>query len=192
MADDLNLGKAELLARALDRAAAAGKLQPSAIPDALELLKSKVVVDTTLNACLIDGESLDDGVAKWIEARPHVRPQAASEITARADLEARALAGNVSAHGLLMKDLGKADYDAWCKRTGAVPGKKAVNADDGDKQQHKNNPWATLRDANGKVDPASQARVTGIIGSLGPKVAAELAKAVDRTLDGRPLRKVGA
>jgi hypothetical protein len=185
----LELTRHELISQELDKAVLAGKLIPEAVADLANIYGPRCTV--TDGTVLLDGKPLPEAVEKIIGERDYVRPQPKAEVTVRADVEARALAGNVSAHGLLMKDLGKADYDAWCKRHNAKPGVVAIKADDNNKEQaaaRKNNPWAQLRDENGKINPAAQARIASIISGIGSTKAAALAKAAGMTLDGRKLR----
>ncbi|HUZ34024.1 MAG TPA: hypothetical protein VMV19_18235 [Xanthobacteraceae bacterium] len=176
MADDLHLGKNELLARAADRAVLAGKLVPSAAADLTEMFRQKCIVDTTLNTVTLDGKSLDDAVAAEIAKHPHWQPEnsGAPEIKARTDLEEKALAGSVTAHGLLLRSLGKSDYEKWLTKTGAKPG-KAVN--DG---EHSDNPWAPgpsfsvtkqgkILRALGEDKARAMAKAAGVELKLGPK-----------------------
>lgn len=175
MVDDLHFGRPELLARAADRAVLAGKLTESAAADVVALFAQKCVVDSTLKIVTLNGKSLDEGLADEIAARPHWQPvEARPEIAARADLEARAMSGNVSAHGLLMRELGQADYAAWCKKHGAAPGKKVEQtnenaADQKAKEDRRGNPWSR--------EGWNVSRQGVLVRTLGVAKAAEIARA---------------
>jgi hypothetical protein len=168
----------ELLAQAGDRLVLAGKMVPSAVADLVTMFGPKCVVDTLLNAVTLNGDSLDDAVAKELAKRDYWKPVSKDDpaVSARADLEAGALSGNVTMHGRLMKALGEADYRAWCKTHGAQAGRAAkVNEED-----HSKNPFAT-------GDTKEMARIIKVLGTV---KAASMARSAGRSISGQPLRGI--
>ena len=106
------------------------------------------------------------------------------------DLEERAFGdNNQTARSRLYKQLGPVEYaereKAW-GATGFRKGKTPNEADATGKAEDTNkNPW---RSKDFRTDKAAQARAAGIIKSLGTKVAASMARAAGKTLDGSALR----
>ena len=115
----------------------------------------------------LNGLPLDKALTKIVSERPLWQPTGDNPALAAArELEAAALAGDVTAHGKLYTSLGsnKAErdqrYAAWCKEHGAKAGKAAVDkaaaaADD----DEKNNPWSA---ANWNV--TEQGRIVRTLG----------------------------
>jgi hypothetical protein len=73
------------------------------------------------------------------------------------------------------------------KQLRAVAVEAAKEKKSKDLSDQRNNPWLHLRGRDGKIDPKATARCAEIVKSLGPKVAAGLAKAAGVDLAGRPL-----
>jgi hypothetical protein len=185
-------GKNELLHQALDRACLRGALRVEAVKDAMDLYGDKCLVDETNLDVTLNGLPLDEAVEKLIEDRPLWRPTGPDpQVEARKQLEAEALAGSVSAHGRLFKQLGKAGYDAWKLKHAAQPGKVAAPTDNTNTDTDPKNPFVGFRDASGKVDPVKAAIVAARIKSDGIAVVTKLAKEAGVTLGGYPLRKAG-
>jgi hypothetical protein len=186
-------GKNELLHQALDRAVLRGAMRVDAVADAMDLYGDKCLVDEKNLDVTLNGLPLDAAVEKLLETRALWRPQGPDPVVeARKQLEAEALAGSVSAHGRLFKQLGKAGYDEWKLKHAAQPGKAAVAATDNTNTDiDPKNPFYNFRDAAGKVDPVKAALVAARIKSDGIAVVTKLAKDAGVTLGGYPLRKAG-
>ncbi len=165
--NDPAFGRPELLARAADRAVKAGKLAASATSDVVQILANKCIVDSKLNCVLLNGKSLDEGLADEIAKRLHWQTVPADlKVVARADLEARALKGELTAHGLLMRELGATEYDKWRIQNGSTPGKPAITAEQKEKAD---NPWSA---AGWNVTRQAQ-----LVRASGLEKAAQIAKA---------------
>jgi hypothetical protein len=186
-------GKNELLHQALDRAVLRGAMRVEAVADAMDLYGDRCLVDEKNLDVTLNGLPLDAAVEKLLETRVLWRPQGPDpQVEARKQLEADALAGSVSAHGRLFKELGKTAYDQWRAKNGAQPGKTAVAATDNTNTDvDPKNPFVGFRDAAGKVDPVKAALVAARIKSDGIAVVTKLAKDAGVTLGGYPLRKAG-
>lgn len=171
----------ELLARAFDRAVIAGKMTASAVPDAVALLKHSVIVNAKLGTVEIDGLDLDAAVALEIEKRPHWRASGDTPAnTERADLMAKAAAGNLTAYAKLKSTMPAKEFEAWQTKTGAQPGRvaSAPNKDAG--KVDKDNPWT--------IDgPAGNAARADFIRKHGAAESVAKAREANRTLGGKPL-----
>ena len=142
MADDLHYGAKELLSRALDRQAVAGRINIAAIPMVHKLLIADCKIEPGLGAFTIGGDLLDQACEKFLNVNswlaPPPDPAAGAAEAARAALESQARLGNATAHGQLFKQLGKADYEKWAAANKSKPG--APPAEDG--AAHDRNPWS--------------------------------------------------
>jgi len=157
---DLGYAK-EDLARAGDRAVAAGRMTPSAVGDLVELFADKVAYVN--GRALLDGSSLDTAVDKLIESRPHWKP---TPIGAEWDMNN--LSDRARAMAELRPDEFKALLAAWGfsgpgdTRRGKRPTEK-VNGKD--KAPDASNPFTragwnvTRQGALVKLDPAMAARL---------------------------------
>jgi hypothetical protein len=93
-------------------------------------------------------------------------------VKARSELEAAALAGSVTAHGALWKQLGDVAYENWKKTHAAAPGKKAADAKgDGAGDDSGANPWGS---GPGQWNITKQG---ALVKALGEAKAAGIAKA---------------
>jgi hypothetical protein len=171
-------GKNELLHQALDRAVLRGAMRVEAVPDAMDLFGDKCTVDPAHLDVTLNGLSLDAAVEKLIEDRPLWRPQGPDPtVVAQKELEAAALAGNVSAHGRLFKSMGKVAYDQWRAKHAAQPGKAAdeaaaaAAAAAGADDKTRDNPWLA-----GNWNATRQGQ---IVRSLGIEAAQRIAKAAN-------------
>lgn len=183
-----------LLREAIDRAVLAGKMKVEAVKDCYDLYATKCLVDGDTLQITLDGLPLDDAVAKIIEKRPLWQPSGPDpRVVAQQELEAAALAGNVTAHGRLARTMGQTAYDAWRAKHAVKPGQAAVAATDNTNTDvDPKNPFVGFRDAaTGKVDPAKSAIVAALIKSAGIAHVTRLAKEANCTLGGYPLRKAG-
>jgi hypothetical protein len=177
---DLDLaeyGKNELLHQAIDRAVLGGRMRIEAAKDALDMYGNKCVVDEKTLQITLQGLPLDKALEKIIAGRPLWQPLADDPaLKARSELEAAALAGNVSAHGALWKQLGDAGYAAWKKAHAATPGKAAAKGDetkpDADKIEAKGfngpNPW--------KAESWNVTAQGKLVAAIGETAAAGIAK----------------
>ena len=182
MADDLInarnvMAGPELFERAIDRAITNGKMNGEARSLMVELYRGKVIVDPKVGTVEIDGLDLDAAIDKILVERPiFAAREATPEIRAQADLEAKALAGNVTAYAQLSKQLGPTAFAAWRAKHGNInAGQRPKAADKVDPA----NPWS------GDGDRAAQLAIIRAPG--GAAKAAALAKAAGKTLGGRPL-----
>jgi hypothetical protein len=93
-----------------------------------------------LKSLPIDGLDLDAAIDKILVERPiFAAREAAPEIKAQADLEAKALAGNVTAYAQLSKQLGPTAFAAWRAKHGNInAGQRPKAADKVDPA----NPWS--------------------------------------------------
>jgi len=133
-------GKNELLLQAIDRAVLGGKLKIEAARDCYDLYSKACLVDAATLQITLDGLPLDDALATVIKERPLWQPSGPdARVIAQNELEAAALAGNVSAHGKLFRAMGKPAYDAWVAKHAAKPGAPGKGADD--KNDHATNPF---------------------------------------------------
>jgi len=180
----------EILWRALDRAAAKGKIRP----DAVELLHGMFADRTKL----VNGEfillnlPLDEAIEKIVQRMPLVQPPKDDPRIVEAErLEAEALQGSVQAHGALWRKfvaqaggnerLGDAAYNEWCASNKAKPGLKAavdaadkvvgdLTADDLRKAGVADNPFSatgwnkTKQGAVHRADPGLAARLSAEAG----------------------------
>jgi hypothetical protein len=182
-----------LLREAIDRAVLGGKMKVEAVKDCYDLYSTKCLVDGDTLQITLDGLPLDDAVAKIIEKRPLWQPSGPDpRVVAQQELEAAALAGNVTAHGRLARTMGQTAYDAWRAKHAVKPGQAAVAATDDTKTDvDPKNPFVGFRDAAGKVDPVKSVIVAARIKSDGIAAVTKLAKEAGVTLGGYPLRKAG-
>jgi len=89
----------------------------------------------------------------------------------------QARAKNMTAYSSLVRQHGKPAIDALLAK------EKPDNG--GDNKNDSKNPW---RSTNFRTDKAAQAEAARLIKALGTRVAASMAKAAGKTLDGAPLR----
>ncbi len=141
--------KVAVLEQSVDRAILAGQIDVRARQDVLDIYGQRCKVDPTSLKITLDGKPLDEALAAIIAARPLWQPQGPSaEQTRLGEIEAAALAGNVSAHGALFKTMGRAAYDKWCDDHGSKAVKAAIKPAD---EEGKNNPWSPAWvDASGR------------------------------------------
>jgi hypothetical protein len=170
-------GRDEMLHLALDRAVRRGALRVEAVKDAMDLYAGKSVIDEKTMEITLNGRPLDEALVRIIEQRKLWQVTGDDPVVkARGELEAAALAGNVSAHGQLWKQLGDAGYEAWKKAHRAAPGKPA--ADDGRKR---NADGTFIADDDAETNPFKKAAwsltAQGQIAKRDPALAARLAKA---------------
>jgi hypothetical protein len=168
-------GKNEMLLQAIDRAVLGNRMKVEAAKDCYDLYAKSCVVDPETMQVTLDNLPLDQGLARIIEKRPLWQPTGPDpRAVAQQELEGAALAGNVSAHGRLLRTLGAEKYQQWCKDHAAKPGKVAdeaaaaaalANADD----KTKDNPWLAE-----KWNVTKQAQ---IVRALGVEAAQRIAKA---------------
>jgi hypothetical protein len=117
-----------VLLNALDKQVLAGKMIPKAVDDLYDAFENQCEVSATENAVFLNGKPLDEAVAELVAARPWLappKPQGPSEGDRLAAIQASALAGNVTDHGRLVKEMGQAAYDKWREANKAQPGKDA-------------------------------------------------------------------
>jgi hypothetical protein len=170
-------GKNEMLLQAIDRAVLGNRMKVEAAKDCYDLYAKSCVVDPETMQVTLDNLPLDQGLARIIEKRPLWQPTGPDpRAVAQQELEGAALAGNVSAHGRLLRTLGAEKYQQWCKDHAAKPGKVAdeaaaaaalANADD----KTKDNPWLAE-----KWNVTKQAQ---IVRALGIEAAQRIAKAAN-------------
>jgi len=190
--DNQYLTKHERLAREFDGLVLANKLRPEVAPDLVAIFGPRCIVND--KDVLLDGLDLKSAAEKIVADRPYAQPADAvsPEASAVSALVEQARHGNVTAWSRLAKNHPAAFADL--KARGLKPGdlwtgNGKIETPDKNKSRshHASNPFAALRDANGKIDPAAAARVASVITGLGATKAAALAKAAGVTLDGRPL-----
>ena len=169
-------GKNEMLLQAIDRAVLGGRMKIEAAQDCYDLYAKSCVVDPATLQSTLENLPINEGLAKIIDKRPLWKPSGPDpRAVAQQELEGAALAGNVSAHGKLLRTLGKERYAQWCKEHAAKPGKvadeaaAAAAADAADKT--KDNPWLP--------DKWSVTRQGQIVRSLGIEAAQRIAKAAN-------------
>jgi hypothetical protein len=175
---DLDLatyGKNELLHQAIDRAVLGGRMRIEAAKDCLDMYGDKCVVDEKTLQITLQGLPLDKAVEKIIESRPLWKPTGDDPaLKARSELEAAALAGSVTAHGALWKQLGDVAYENWKKQHAAAPGKKGkaegASDDDAGDDGSEFNPWSQ---AGWNLTKQGQ-----VVKALGETKAAAIAKKV--------------
>jgi hypothetical protein len=170
-------GKNEMLLQAIDRAVLGGRMKVEAAKDCYDLYSTKCVVDPETCQVTLDNLPIDEGLTRVIKGRPLWVPSGPDpRAVAQTELENAALAGNVSAHGRLLRTLGAEKYQQWCKDHAAKPGKVAdeaaaaaalANADD----KTKDNPWSS---EPGKWSVTRQGQV---VRALGIEAAQRIAKA---------------
>jgi hypothetical protein len=143
-------------------------MRPSAAEEYPELHESEFHIDGTTGDLLHNGDNM--AADKFIEGLRKTRPQYFPDVVAD-NLQRDALAGNVTAHGRLSRQLGDVQYAEWCKANGAAPG-KAATVEKTNETGHKSkstNPWS--------ADGWDFLRQQSITKSLGAAKAAELAAA---------------
>jgi len=171
-------GKNEMLLQAIDRAVLGNRMKIEAAKDCYDLYSTKCVVDPETLQVTLENLPLDKGLEAIIEKRPLWKPTGPDpRAVAQQELEATALAGNVSAHGRLHRTLGPERYQQWCKDHAAKPGKAAdevaaataaaaaANGDD----KTKDNPWL--------AEKWSVTRQGQLVRALGIEAANRIAKA---------------
>ncbi len=117
-----------LLLQALEQQVLAGKLLPKAVFDLYDALDGECEVSPTENTVFINNKPIAEAVAEAVAERPWVAPPKPEGPTADerlAQLQADALAGNVSKHGELYKVMGAEAYEKWRTGNKAAPGKDA-------------------------------------------------------------------
>lgn len=102
----------------------------------------------------------------------------AGNMTARARIVRDSLNGDVKRLDAVLADEGNGDDDA-AANGGGISG--ALNG-------HGSNPFTKLRDHTGKIVPAVEKQIQGMIRSMGTKKVAAIAAAVNKTITGLPLR----
>lgn len=170
----------ELLMQALERKVFQGKLRPEAVELLHELYGNKCqIID---NEITLLGKSMDDALDTVIAKMPLVRPVPGADpkIEAQKELEAQALAGSVTAHGQLYKELGAIGYEQWKRKHAALPGKPGSDkpadtpepSTDADVQRAGGvNPWSkegwsvTRQGAAYRLDPQLAERLAKSAGS---------------------------
>lgn len=119
-----------LLLGALEKQVLAGNLVPSAVHDLYDAWENECEVSPTENQVFMDNTPLDKAVEDRVKARPFLAPAKSAGPTDAdklAELQASALAGNVTSHGQLAKQMGADAYEAWRIKNKAAPGKDASN-----------------------------------------------------------------
>jgi hypothetical protein len=179
-------GRNELLHQAIDRAVLRGAMRIEAAKDALDMYGDKCLVDEKSLQITLNGLPLDEALEKIIAQRPLWQPHGDDPaVMARAELEAAALAGSVTAHGQLFKELGAAGYEAWKASYLAAPGRKAAvdaaaaaaKGNGEDSSLHSTNPFHRLRKPDGSIDKAIEAQIAKMITAMGHKKVVEIARA---------------
>jgi hypothetical protein len=187
-------GKNELLHKAIDRAVLRGAMRIEAARDALDMYGEKCLVDEKDLSVTLNGLPLDEALEKIISERKLWQPTGDDPaVKARSELEAAALAGSVTAHGQLFKELGSAGYEAWKKQHAAAPGKAA--APEGMERDPVTGQFIPKgpADDDGATNPFTKAgwnlTSQGQIAKRDPALAARLAKAAGVVLGAtRPVK----
>lgn len=192
MADDNPyLTRNERLAREFDLLVMQNKLREDCAADLVMLFGPKCVVKD--DGVYLDDKPLKEAVEAIVAARPYTHPVDAvsPDVAARNDLETQALAGNLTAFGRLQKQLSAADFAAWQKKTGAVPGKPAVEVvkDDGtnkDAEKHAKTPWANtpanVDPKTGRYSARALTLQSNLVRGIGAEKSAEIAASVGAKL----------
>ena len=182
----VDYGRNEEVARAVDELMTEGVIRVDA-KDALNAeIVARIIADgvrhTDTGWTDRNGVALKDAIRKRVETD---KPQWGVPKIENA-LQAQALAGNVSAHGRLYKELGDVAYKTFCETHGAAPGKVAAtaveHANGGAKKVSASNPWSKagwslkkqgeLLKAVGEVKAEQIATAAGCkIGSVRPNAA---------------------
>ena len=157
-----------------------------AAKDCLDMYSDKCVVDEKTLQITLNGLPLDAALEKIIAQRPLWQPTGDDPaVKERSELEAAALAGSVTAHGALWKQLGDTGYAAWKKKHLAAPGRKAAGdaaaeaaaAAGEDPGLRSTNPFHRLRKPDGTIDKAVEAQIGGMIAAMGHKKVTDIARA---------------
>jgi hypothetical protein len=145
MADDLKYAKRDAVTVELEKLVLANKLRSECVRDLADLFGSRCVV--TDAGMTLDEKPIAEAIEALVAARTYTHPIVDDSAARENDeLRAQVLAGNITAHGRMLKQDREA-YLKFCAETGAKPG-KAVTPPSGNEAGRKaaaakrDNPWS--------------------------------------------------